>query len=448
MQYRWWLAAFLICQLVISTWVIAQDSKQPQLAGNAGMSGIGQYQPYTWGIVRATVENPTDEEQTLLLAHYVNNLPSFQYCGEVWVPPHTRRTVWLPIRPGEISKDTRGLEITSLLLGENEQVLSSESGTVLVTQSYPVMGMFRGDDEDEFVSAMVKTKEELTRGSRSVAYLDPAQVPAIHAAWNGLDSLVIAGKVEQLDNAQKLAIRQWLIAGGRIWLMLDQVDEAFSAELLGEDYRLHVVDRVALPEVQINRGDRDGEKRVFDDPVELLRVLPGDDVEVTHTVNGWPAEMRMPVGRGEVIATTVGPRAWVSDEGELNDAGRSIARWLIQDTDEPPVTAEQFAPFVAEQIGYEVMGRTPVMITLGIFCGLLIVGGLVLQQQRRLEYLAIVGVAAALIASIVLVVLGKINRGVAPLTIASSQLVQVVPSQRHVVISGLMSIYSPDGGDE
>ncbi len=108
------------------------------------------------------------------------------------------------------------------------------------------------------------------------------------------------------------------------------VSPATVASLLGEDFPCAVVERVTLTHWQLQKErqapDPDdpgfdspfvptpegvGTLEAFETPVEMVRVLvPG--VRPVHSLDGWPVSFWHRSGRGLVLFTTLGPRAWVT----------------------------------------------------------------------------------------------------------------------------------------
>src|SRR5439155_744281 len=93
-----------------------------------------------------------------------------------------------------------------------------------------------------------------------------------------------------------------------------------------------VVDRVSLTTIEIATqlsGKRLWEEPVrdYERPVEFVRVLLPQNERPRHTVDGWPVWFTRQVGRGKVVFTMLGPRAWYrpghrgADSWELS-AGR------------------------------------------------------------------------------------------------------------------------------
>ena len=73
-----------------------------------------------------------------------------------------------------------------------------------------------------------------------------ARCPPLPEAFDGIDHLVLASNRLADDPVGVRAVRQWLMRGGRLWVLLDRVDPDVLAPLLGDALDFQVVDRVSL----------------------------------------------------------------------------------------------------------------------------------------------------------------------------------------------------------
>src|SRR5262249_30446062 len=137
-----------------------------------------------------------------------------------------------------------------------------------------------------------------------------------------------------------------------------------------------------------------------DRAVNFVRVLLPPGERPGHTVNGWPASFTRRVGRGKVVFTTLGPRAWYRGR-QARDAespylnyptlpvagppSEDIAKELQPRPEEDTLPVESVRALLAEDIGYSVPGRS---FLVPLFAGSLSVALLlcvVLRKSRRLE---------------------------------------------------------------
>ncbi len=153
--------------------------------------------------------------------------------------------------------------------------------------------------------------------SNKVALLADDFLPADETSLNYLDHLILTEDRLVDDLAALTAVRRWLHAGGRLWVMLDQTDPVILERLFGDEFQGAVADRVELSSVRVDQppslfvpDSQLGTRSNIENPVEMSRVIVSD-MEVWNTVNGWPAAMTRTYGRGRVLITTLGPRGWV-----------------------------------------------------------------------------------------------------------------------------------------
>ena len=555
------LLALLCCPLNIARGQDKED--KPSLAGAGGAAGIGQYPPLNWGVVASTIVNPTDSEQKLLVTFNFDDTSTLQFASQVWVPPQSRRTVWLPIRTNSFEVDPfkpRTLALTQQLFdmnGAQPVMLSQQPGLLIATRDHWITGMLSGgseaDDEaeDDSINAALAMRQSMDL-SRRMAFLRESALPSMVAGWRGLSALVISAPKPALDAAQTAAVRQWLLGGGRLWIMVDRVDPAFMAALLGDAWTLRVIDRVPLDVVKVDPAPAAGINVVVDDdlnvtldgkpagalawddrarpksldkfrdalramveeadgrdgrnvafrftggvpgqvvvdvldaargvgaqeahvvreherPVDLVRVV-APDMEVLHSVNGWPAALRKPVGQGWLMVTTMAPRGWMEpvltpqvnvDGSEVRNEKKELvmmhnfaalrpltelATWFQKDERMEPLRPQAFDSFLTEQIGYEIVSRRSVMVVFAVFLAALLVNGVVLARRGALEHLGWIAAVLAVAATVALFVIGRSNQGAVPLTVAQGQFIQIAPDQQHAVATGLITIYNPGTG--
>ena len=79
------------------------------------------------------------------------------------------------------------------------------------------------------------------------------RAPVIELGLETVDNLVLGTGAERLDDAQVEAVRQWLVSGGNLWLMADQLDDDFAVRLLGPDWTAKAVDRLEMSRVYYRR---------------------------------------------------------------------------------------------------------------------------------------------------------------------------------------------------
>jgi hypothetical protein len=292
------------------------------------------------------------------------------------------------------------------------------------------------------------------RRKPKAASIDPRNMPTTALALMGLTDFVYAAR-EPLAVPQAMALREWVVRGGRLWIMADRVDPATARLILGNDWTCQEVSRTELPSVVFATGKSAEPAVEYEEPAQMVRmVAPG--MEVTQTVDGWPAVMWRDIGKGSVVVTTVEPRVLGRQSGreEYPYWFESLgARFLGVQMKAGPenVSPQKVATETAMHdmalsiVGHEVVQRTPVLVILGLLGGALLVIGWRLGAKRRLELMAPAAVVLSVIATGSMLALGAMSRGSTPLTVAGMAEGLVPTSSSKVVFDGVVDIYSPSG---
>lgn len=486
----WWLRSPILplAASVLAICVSPTAAEPPaELSGasfNVGApAGIRRLRPATWGLVAVDAVNVREQPASVLAMTYFAGDPNLQYGRRLWIPPRSRRRSWCPIftprvdppAPGSSALGTTQVQLEWLLFdrsGAKEVLLRSpfeqvaSSRPLSVHHSRAITGVVFGgsakeDPLDDAVLDTIAAMRVSSSLSPLVAILHEDFLPPVFESLDGLDQLVLAGDRLASDAAGLVAVRHWLHRGGRLWVMLDKVDPTTVELLLGNGFRCRIVDRVGLCRVLIREVHERGEvsphpPREFEEPVDLVRVLT-TDVQVTHTVNGWPASFWQPVGKGEVLFTTLGARAWVrprtaSDprRNMLLDEPASVAdrplaalgARLSQPRRAPILKPQQFEPYLAEQIGYRIVSRGSVIGVLGTFCVVLLGSWVWTAHKGQPQRMVWLGPVAAAACAAVLIGMGFRAREAARPTVAVAQLAEVEPGSDALVITGLAAIYN------
>ncbi|MCI0462427.1 MAG: hypothetical protein L0Z62_36205 [Gemmataceae bacterium] len=286
-------------------------------------------------------------------------------------------------------------------------------------------------------------------------------LPPTAETFDGVDLLVLVSRGLANDPPAQLALCRWLQNGGRVWVMLDRADPGVAARLLGDGFQ--IVDRTSLTAVQIQGRTAEtlGTAQEFEEPVEFVRVLPGPEDTVVLTALGWPAAFTRPIGRGQILVTTLGAKAWLRPRGAADLRSpfkefpnlpiplRSLTELLMKLQPVPEAKSfpvREFLPLVNDEIGYAVVQRSTAAAIFGGFVLALLALGIGLRRSRRPELVGWLGPAAALAVAAVFVALGEASRQAAPPTVAVAQRIDVVPGGVEQPVTGLLAQYRPDAG--
>ena len=277
-----------------------------------------------------------------------------------------------------------------------------------------------------------------------------------------LDCLVIGDDRLLEEPAAMAAVRRWLFAGGRVWVLLDQVDPLLLAGLLGDGFSCQVIDEVDLTQVKIDGGPAgvtvDEPLTEHEEPVKLVRLVPAD-MEVVYTVEGWPAALRKSCGEGQLLITTLAPPGWLMPKTDPSGAAltssapagavearpslRNLGVDFFGEPHPPLLTTEALEPLVREYIGYRIPASWTVVGLLGLFNLILVAAGIALWPTGRLDRMVYVIPVAALLVGGVLLVVGRSHRQGIPPTAARLQMVQVIPGTDDQRVWGMAGLFSP-----
>ena len=462
-----------------------QDEDEPLRLEGLYPVGVRNNVTEAWGTLQFGIENRSDVAKQARIVVYYSNQPDLQYVRDVWVPARARRMSWLSLGPAPEQAPAQSRELAYQLFDrtdganrlvrrrEPERLLTRgvlyarrEPSTALYLDSTvteetdPFSDAARGDDES---LQLVRTFRE-TRGlSERVPVVSDRFLPPTAEALDGLEHFVLAGNRLAADPPGRQVLRHWVLKGGTLWVLLDRVDPDVVAPVLGDDMRFQVVGRTSLTTVHLHDPRQKGhvEKVEYERPVDLVRVALAGTETVLFEANGWPAAFSQPVGRGRVVFTTLGARAWfrARTRGDrrsrfeqfpnlpiANDALYSLARRLQPEHEPTELGAADLAPVLAAEIGYEVVGRrTATVILVAFLIGLLALA-IGLRRSRVPELIGLAAPLVALVAAAVLVGLGMNARRAVPPTAAAVAVVAVSPDNREEQWRGLFAVYTPESG--
>jgi hypothetical protein len=459
------------------------------------VGGLNGFTADRWSLLVVDISNSTSEPVKLMVTSTYEFDSSIQFGRRFTVPAYSHRTISYPIRVPSYEdllkllgkeektdgvKEALTLDIRSALYrgwDEDKQLIPASGGKrfhftgIRCDPEKPLTGILsepdagakqrelerlnKGSLEEDPPDPVVHLMQAIRRdqGLGNITYpLSSRPPPSSAIAMIAVDQLVISGNRLLDDTAGLLAVRDWLYAGGRLWIMLDKTGMELPERMLGDQFGIHLVDEVPLYELAITEtGDeREPLVRLFDEPgmkpAMLSRVLL-ENQQVTHWVGKWPVACWQRIGQGEVLFTTLSMDAWVQpmsvgDGVNITRPLKSLAKRFLQERQAQVVGQQQLRPFVAEKIGYSIIGRAHVTWVLVVLCVVLSGVGVFYQRHGKLEKLAIVGPLLALIASIYLGVQGASSRYLVPSMAAEVQWIEADPETNQVHVSGIAAVYN------
>lgn len=464
----------------------AQDRPASRLTSDevratVGPGAIAIYHPERWGAVRLTLANSAEHPVELTSLLYFLDDPLTQYGRRAWVPPRSQLQIFHPLRMHQpVAADQIAVDLRTMLVEADsgrEALIAGPQGEL---QRDPLLRLAARGPTTLLIDAVQPNAEgqlgpvsalELLRTGRyawdfgnNIETLMDRLLPGGEMALDGVDHVLLADDRVLHDPAALASLRRWLAGGGRLWVLLDRVSVLVLEALLGDACAVIEVDRVGLTHVDL-MAERSVNRPLFaadfDRPVELVRVA-ATDMETLVSVDGWPAALTQPYGRGRLVVTTLGAEAWVRPRGAgdaASAAGPSRNTPLVPNAGYEAFGTLLFLPqpeakidpavaeaHVVEQVGYVIPSRGMVVGWLGGFTLGLAGIAMVLARRGHLEYMSWWAGGAALLVGGLLVAVGHRARAAVPATTALVQRVQAVPGTDDVHVTGMAGVYSPVAG--
>jgi hypothetical protein len=473
-------AAALLLVAACAPAAYAQDSEPLRLvAVSAG--GVRATATESWGVVRVELANRGAEGRDARVAVYYAEQKDVQFSRDVFVPARSSVITWATVGPAPHQNLTLSRDIEVVLYdrtGGQERPVYPPGGEK--TRARPLIyrprdpttavivdplgpGAEDPPDADEPLT-LARSMRESVNLTEHVGVIQERFLPPVPEAFDGIDVLVLAGNQLAADPAGGQTVRRWVQQGGTLWVLLDRVDPATVAPLLGEDFDLQVVDRVGLTTVRLHRPvDQPGSagEHSHDRPVDLVRVVPGARDTVIHSVDRWPAALTRVVGRGRVVFTTLGARGWHRERTARDPQPKykgfpenpvaldplvELGQRFHPKNEPPAVPTDALREMALQEVGYSVVGRWTAATVFGGFLLTVLGLGLALRRSRRRELVGWLGPAAAVVAAGVFVGLGESSRRSVPPTVGCVAVVEVVPGSGEAAAYGVAAVYRPQSG--
>ncbi len=295
-----------------------------------------------------------------------------------------------------------------------------------------------------------------------VVTLIPRELSNHSEGLDSLDQLAVSG--DDLENYPEVceAIRLWLQRGGKLIVFLDRSGTSATDLLLGDALPLTVVGETSANKITLElnpeyRQDQYPVRQVireFDEPIRYLRTeVTG--AEPIWLVDGWPVAMRVGIGRGTVLITTISPEVFYKPRaaGSPQDMGEEVISSMrrFQDSlftlnrdkllDATTVTETGSD---SDWISHS-LSRLCGCVTAGFPVVLLVLGTWLLKRQRGERLIWVLPCLAA-IAALPAAYTGIAMRSIAPPTAIQHQIVSSIPGQSQLVSDGYATVYIPTPG--
>jgi len=463
----------------------AQDA-EPLGVATPALAGVRSWLTDSWATLEVTVVNRGREDRAARVVVFFPDRPDVQYARDVWVPARSIRSTSMLLGPPPLEATLASSRDVEFLLydrtgGQERLVLPAGQERVrarsfLYHPRDPITSTLLDQSEATFntVNELTPAGEEavqLLQTFRHAARMKSLHVemvqdrflPPMFEGFDGVDCFVVAGRRIADDPAGARALRSWIEQGGTAWVMLDLTDPDVVARLLGDSLLFQVVDRTSIVRSQIISlalGSKEQSHPLeFDRPVDVVRVLVTAEDQVLQTINGWPAAFFRPFGRGQVLFTTVGARAWTRERAKDDPQAppgfpnlpvpltplEELSRRFGVRPEPLSIFTEALEPIAVGEVGYSVPERGLAVLIFGVFLLAVLGLGIVLQRQQ-LTIAGLAGPAAAVVAAAVFLFVGNATRHAVPPTVAAAEIVHVAPATGEQVAAGVLAQYRPEGG--
>ena len=432
-------------------------------------------------VIRCNVRNGSKEPRTGFVSARIAGNVTDDDRHKITVPPEQIRSCEITIRPVVPLPDVKfEIEVSLVAVVDGKE-------TLVVVGDEPAIRkitVFRGP-KNPVVAATALGRElappldwrwekvvplttyELAMASRVDAELSKDCIamdgigipfPTSQNDWKNTDLLMLAEQGPLRDAATIGALKSFLNSGGRIWVMLDSIDPQSLAPFLEPNQQVRLVDSVQLTDFRVTPATISVQEQdthiELEDPVIFKRLMHRGGT-VVHSIDGWPASLVMPIGRGELIITALESSAWIklrkgqsSDDPfyrsdyELRPWGKSLID-TVQVKRAASIVSLKDLDYPLERIGNPVVSRTWVAGILMSFCTALVGIGiwrLTAQDARAMGWIA---PALALLASIPLVYLAWSQKRDIPPMVSVFQLAHL-ESNSGATLRESAAVYLPE----
>lgn len=470
-----WLHLVLALFVFVLPATLAAANEGVRVTSLGASSGFRIFAPGKWGQVGVTVVNESSEPATVRASVHLESDSNLRFGRDIWLPANSKRTAVIPFHLPRELDGKESFEVRGQVLADGETLTGPSGGGLLRIAAAGSTAFI--DDEQWNLEPLTrptpgeKPSTDYARQAVLAMLADSDIFPAVMTitdrvlpttieGWDPAGNVVVAGKRLKFETAAAAALRQWVSEGGTTWVQMNRCDAETFAAIFGSTIELVEVDRVPLTSVKIDSVSTLQQAPTIDheEPVELIRAqIRGG--QVLYEVNGWPAAVIFQYGNGRVLVTLLDAAGWIRQRSprdtKPNDPLRStafvpieplsdLAGLLYEEKSDASLERELIASYLPERIGYRIPGRWAVLGILTSFCIAILVGGLILSARQRLEDLSWLVVFAAILATTVLVLIGRSHRGEVPPTIASFEFFNVSPHTGDYSASGGLAVFQPD----
>lgn len=460
-----WLPPMVILLLGHLSW----GNEDVRVITLGSSNGVRTFSPGRWGQVGIAILNESSEPATVRATVQFKTDPNLRFGRDIWVPGRSKRAASIPVHLPADALGRGSFEVQGQVLS-GAKVPAAQSGGSLLriapigTTAFIADELWESEPQREqtpdfarqAVLAMLADNNLLP----AVMTVTDRLLPTTIEGWDSVRQVVVAGKRLKIETAAAAALRQWVSEGGMMWIQMNSSDAETLAAIFGSTIEMVEVDRVPLSSVEFQKADsaEQAPNVEHEEPVELIRAqIRGG--RVLHEVNGWPAAVLFKYGNGSVLLTLLDAAGWIRQRGQEDSVSNDprwnteyvpleplsdLARLVYGEKSQQTFDRELIATYVSDRIGYRIPSRWTVLSILSFFCIAILVCGLALSARQRLEHLSWLAALAAVLATALLVAIGRSHRGEVPPTIANFEFLNVSPQTGDYTASGGLAIFQPE----
>ena len=356
----------------------------------------------------------------------------------LWVPAHSRFRWEYPFAiPGKLGQKPRSLPVTAMLPNTPSARNGTTGNLFIQRQAMRTAVVLSAQDTTggRFAAAM---RHELGL-SPAMTFMTIHNFPITAPPLLNIRIIFAATRRSGLNTLQTNALRDWVIAGGRLWINLSHpASRKLAKAILGRTDKLTYIENLRSAHITYKAN---GLSQIIHlKRSRIQRCYLSGNAAVIETANGWPAVMRYRLGKGQVWLCALADRALITKRGKARAALWVSTRKLFSAplASKVPGLALHMA---AAAIGYRIAGRGSVMVVLGLLILAVLFGGWILARRGAGGLLGIWALCAALGASGVLFALGRMERGPVPQSASAVQVATFHGGQAYV--SGQLALFGP-----
>jgi len=467
---------FLMSACIVLFAGVSLQADEPPIAAdpawkvriNAG--GIGRYVAGRWGMTKAVALNPGTSTQSGLVVITPPGSEGLQYAKTIAVPAGASFETSWPVRIGAVNTAFSdfaylafpgGIEDGLIHKKTHDEFIPNYSGIVEFNRTFGLTGFLsdRAEPAEQLDATLILVRVFLNSRThdQKVLNINLEDLSQQSECLEPLDQLTITSS-SLLNFPHAIAsIRAWVQRGGNLWIRLDRTGLDPARAILSDALPLTVVGETTTNTVTLTLNPTYRQSvfptrqvdRTFDEPIRYVRVAQ-DGGDVMWTVDDWPVAIRVPVGRGTVMVTTVDLSVFFNrrerqrentPEFQLVPSAEVMQQTLFGNRQESMLRQTDVSEQAASIIGYSIPSQSTAILLTLCFPVLLLALGIWLQRREKGERLIFLLPALAGIVALPAIGIGALGRRVAPSTVIETGLVHSVPGWNRLVSDGYASVF-------